>query len=138
MPVIEKRVSVQGGLNVRSYRLVNRRIRKFFRRNHDAINRPRRLRTPCFVGADRGSRPCDPCEYRSQVGAMPRTAIYRFSAHLLFADEDALRQLDVHAEIGLVHQLRDRDIARDAHQLIGLMARELLRRHQEIHHLLNG
>src|SRR6202035_3533130 len=62
---------------------------------------------------------------------------WRYSVDALFAGENAFRQLDVHAEIRLIHQLRDSHVSCNAHQLIGLMARELLLRHQEIHHLLN-
>src|ERR1700678_2873627 len=57
---------------------------------------------------------------------------------LRWRDENALRQRHVDAEVGFVHELRDRDIPRNAHQLISLMAGELFLRHQEIHHLLDG
>src|SRR3984885_16121730 len=57
---------------------------------------------------------------------------------LHWRDENALRQPHVNAEVRFVHELRDRDISRNAHQLIGLMAVEPFLRYQEIHHLLDG
>src|SRR3989442_8662758 len=52
--------------------------------------------------------------------------------------ENALRHLHVDADDRSVDELRDGDVARDAHELIRLMLRQLLGRGQEIHHLLNG
>src|ERR1700679_1308168 len=60
------------------------------------------------------------------------------SPRRLLACENALRQLHMDTEVRFVHQLRNGHIPRDAHELVGLMTREVLIRNQEIHHLLNG
>src|SRR4051812_42182596 len=56
----------------------------------------------------------------------------------LAAGEQALRQAHVDAEVRLVHELRHRHVAGDAHELIGLVLGHLPRRGDEIDHLLDG
>src|SRR5262249_61145835 len=51
--------------------------------------------------------------------------------------EDALRQTDVDAVIRPIDELRDRDVAGHADQLIRLVLRHVLRRGDEVDHLLN-
>jgi len=51
--------------------------------------------------------------------------------------EDRLRQAHMDAMVRLVDQLRDRNIAGDAYELIGLMLREMFVDDKKIDHLLN-
>src|SRR5215475_727111 len=61
--------------------------------------------------------------------------ISNYSRCTLF--EDALRHPHVDSYIRLIHQLCDRNIARHADELIGLMLREFPRIRKIVHHLLN-
>src|ERR1051325_360435 len=54
------------------------------------------------------------------------------------AGPEALRHLHVHAEVRLVHQLRDHDVPGDTDQLIGLVLGQSLRGGEEVDHLLGG
>src|SRR5262245_30822816 len=54
------------------------------------------------------------------------------------SSKNAFRDLDVHPDVRFVDELRDRDVAGDADELIRLVPRQALRYRQKIDHLLNG
>src|SRR5258706_3767202 len=67
-----------------------------------------------------------------------RTDWMTLGAHMTNSSpKDTLGHFHVDADIWPVDELRDRDVADDAHELIGLMFRETARRSQKVDHILN-